>query len=164
MDYWHQQLGFLNNYVAFKLNGVRYPSNWLLLSTPQERAALGFKPTQHGQKPNSRFYIEGAMTVDTSGPVVQVTYAAIPKNVSALKTQFINDVKTTARSLLSQDDWQAIRAFEDPGKPITQDVKQWRADIRAATNAHETAVNTCTTLANLEALPDISWPVDPRLP
>lgn len=67
--------------VAFEANGQGYPANWLRLATPEERAAIGILDVNEQPRPDDRFYW-------VSGPNLDGTYTAIPKDLDGLKTQW----------------------------------------------------------------------------
>ena len=74
-----------------------------------------------------------------------------------LKSNAIAQVKTTAGSLLSTTDWMVTRQAET-GTSIPSAVLDYRAAVRTASGAIETAILGATTLEAFMALYDV--PVD----
>lgn len=118
--------------TAFSHNDVNYPQNWLRLATPQERAEIGITEAPEPTWFDERFY----WGVDN------------PKDLDGLKTQWTDQVKATASSLLSATDWMVIRKLERnvdiPAETVTS-----RAAILAECNRLVIAI---TAAADVEAL------------
>lgn len=91
MYFWHQETGLLKAGRPFTLKGVRYPVDWLTLSTEAERLALGIKPTTV-VKPDSLYYDVGAEIVDSSESTVAITYAKTAKSIEVVRKQKLSDL------------------------------------------------------------------------
>ena len=76
---------------------------------------------------------------------------------TGLKTQYINQTKQIANSLLSQTDWQVI-AHAERGRVLDSDVTTYRAAVLASCNAIIDDIAACTTLDEFKRLFDT--PVD----
>jgi hypothetical protein len=107
---------------AFTHAGIQYPSNWLRLATPEERAASGITEAPEPPSWDQRFY----WGCDEQG-------ALIPKGHSELVALWSATTRTTANTLLAPTDWVVIREA-DNGAPADSSLKQWREAIRAACN------------------------------
>jgi len=121
--------------VAFTHNGVQYPANWLRLSSPAERAAIGITEEPDPPTYDQRFYWG----------------VGNPKDLTELKTQWIAQTKATAGSLISPTDWVIIRSVEPGGRAAAQSILQERARIRTASDTKEAAINATTTVDELAA-------------
>lgn len=119
---------------AFIHNGVQYPSNWLRLSSLEEKQAIGI--TEVADSPETyydqRFYW---------GPDK-------PKEHDDLKTTWITRTKETANKLLSETDWYITRKSEK-SIDIPQEVTDRRDEIRAFC---DTKVNAINATADTNAL------------
>jgi hypothetical protein len=73
-----------------------------------------------------------------------------------LKSVFIEQVKSTAGSILSQTDWLVTRKA-DIGTAIPAEITAYRATIRAKADELEIAINACDTVESLASL-DLSFP------
>ena len=88
---------------------MQYPRNIFVLWSKEELAAIGIKPYSEVH-PDQRYYTSGALTrTETDGDMVG-TYAAVAKDVDALKATMLQSVKSIAGSLQSQVDWYWSRA------------------------------------------------------
>lgn len=131
--------------VAFTHAGIQYPANWLRLSSPQERKAIGITEVPDPPSYDQRFYW---------GP-------DLPKDHGQLVEQWVAQTRTTANTLLQPTDWIIIREA-DNGKPADPALKQWRQDIRVATGVKVTAITQTTDTAALAAyITGADYPVWP---
>ena len=122
---------------AFTHAGIQYPSNWLRLATPQERAAIGITEAPEPPSWDQRFY----WGYDDQG-------ALIPKDPEELKTLWSSATRTTAGSLLAPTDWLITRE-SDTGMPCPPEIRAWRQAIRDAAASKVAAIEACAETAEL---------------
>jgi hypothetical protein len=120
--------------TAFESNGISYPTNWLRLSTLEEKEAIGITEVPDPPYYDQRFYW---------GP-------NLPKDHGQLVEQWIGQTRATAGSLLTPTDWQIIREV-DNGTPITPETKTWRENIRLACDEKVIYIGTTTSTSELAA-------------
>jgi hypothetical protein len=113
-------------------DGTQYPANWLRLSSPEERAALGITETEDEPWYDQRFYWG----------------VGNPKDHAQLVEQWTAQVKATAGSLLSQSDWYITRASET-GLQAPQSVIDRRSYIRYLSNEKEAFLSLTETTEQL---------------
>lgn len=106
--------------IAFEANGTLYPANWLRLSTPDERAAIGITEEPDPPVYDQRFY----WGYTASGTL-------IPKDHDQLVVTWIDTTRQTSNTILSPSDWTIIREA-DNGTPAPSGLKTWRQEIRYA--------------------------------
>ena len=128
--------------VPFTHDEIQYPANWLRLSTPEEKAALGITDAPEPEYYDDRFY----WGVDN------------PKDLDGLKAQWTAQVNLTAYSFLVQTDWMIVRkaetAVDVPAETLT-----YRAAVRAAAVTHRTAIATAADVpALVTAVTNMVWP------
>jgi hypothetical protein len=121
--------------VAFTLNSVQYPANFLRLSTEAEKTALGITWVAPEPYFDQRFYW---------GP-------DLPKDHTQLIEQWVSQTKATAGTLLAPTDWMITRSAEPSGKPASDAVLAERAAIRAKSDEKEAAIEATTTTEELAA-------------
>lgn len=104
----------------FEANGTLYPANWLRLSSPAEREAIGITEVPDPAEPvyDQRFY----WGYTASGTL-------IPKDHDQLVTQWTDTTRQTANTLLAPTDWTIVREI-DNGTPTPSGLKVWRQDVR----------------------------------
>jgi hypothetical protein len=136
--------------------GIQYPANWLRLASSKERAAIGIKEVPDPPSWDQRFY----WGYDSKG-------ALIPKDHAQLVSQWVEQTRTTANSLLSPTDWQVIREL-DNGTAMKAEWKTWREDVRVAAQEKVVAIEaTADTKALAEYITGLdysSWPARPADP
>ena len=120
--------------VAFTHNNIQYPSNWLRLSSAEEREAIGITEEPDPPAVDQRFYSD----------------TGIPKDHAQLVEQWVGQIKQTANSLLAHTDWYIIRASET-GIAAPQSVLNRRADIRTISNTKEASLRATATTDELAA-------------
>jgi len=107
--------------------GIQYPANWLRLTSPTERSAIGIIEVPDPAPYDQRFYW---------GP-------GLPKDHGHLVTQWVDQTRTTANTLLAPTDWQVIREA-DNGKPMSIEIKENRQRIRELTSTKNAAITATT--------------------
>lgn len=147
----------------FTIGDIQYPSNWYQLATQEERASLGAVDVVYGTRPDDRYYwvTESVPTYDSETNTVRVTYTTTDKDIQQLKASAVQQIKSSAHSLLSTSDWMVVRAAEPNGTAVSTPWLTWRASIRNTANTQISAINAVTTVAELTAITPVSWPTDP---
>jgi len=131
----------ISDSMAFTLNDVQYPSNWLLLSTEQELMQRGItgplpEPPWYDQRWAWGFNDDGSLNW---------------KDLEPLKEEYIAHVKRNAGSMLGATDWMVTRSAEPNGKQVPDAVLTDRAAIRTKSDEKETAILAATTTEELAA-------------
>ena len=131
--------------VAFTLDGIQYPSNWLRLASPEEREAIGITEVPDPAPYDQRFYW---------GP-------DLPKDHAQLVEQWTQQTRITAGTLIQPTDWMVIRE-QDNGTVVPESVKALREDIRLATGQKNAAIEATADTAELAAyITGTEYPVWP---
>ena len=147
---------FIGAGQAFTWNEIQYPSNWIDLSTQEDRDAIGIIEIQEQQRPDDRYYFvtdngDGSYSTtakDLNDGDEYVDLRGVTRRVLGLKSQWIAQVKDTAGKLLAQTDWMVIRKAERD-VAIPAEVVAKRAAIVAEVNRLETAINACADVESL---------------
>lgn len=141
---------------AFEHNGIQYPPNWLRLSTPEEKAAIGIEEIPDPPAYDQRFY----WGYDKDGNL-------IPKDHDQLVQQWKSQTRATAGTLLAPSDWMVIR-HSDNGSAIPTAWQTWREQIRVTTGTKNAAIQATTSTSELAAYITgqeySAWPADPDHP
>jgi hypothetical protein len=117
-------------------DGRQFPANWLRLATPEERAAVGItEEPDPVVNYDQRFYW---------GP-------NLPKDHAQLVEQWVGQTKQTAGSMLAQYDWYIVRQAET-GKPVPQEVLDYRSAVRVVSDNREVMINGTTSTDQLYAV------------
>lgn len=149
--------------TPFTFNQIQYPADWCNLSTPEEKAAIGMVDVIYGQPKSDQYYwvSQDAPVYDANQNVVVIGYTNTPKDLTSVKTNAINQIDSTAYSLLFPTDWMVVKAMETSTK-VPADWNVWRESIR---------VTAAQAKKQVEAAPDvdvvanltIDWPKSPEI-
>ena len=86
--------------VAFTHNDIQYPANWLNLSTPEEKQAIGIVEIAEQPRPDDRYYW---VTDNGDG-----TYTATAKDLVTLKANAVSTINNSVWSILQPTDLSLI--------------------------------------------------------
>ena len=139
------ETGFtVNKARGLTIGDVQYPRNIFVLWSKEELAAIGIKPYSEVRS-DPRYYSDGALTrTETDGEMVG-TYAAIDKDVDALKDTMLQSVKSIAGSLQSQVDWYWSREAKG-GTAVPGEIATHATAIYTVMEAKETAIDALVDL------------------
>jgi len=144
------EVGFVVNKArGLTIGDVQYPRNIFVLWSKEELAEIGIKPYSE-VRPDSRYYSDGALTRTESDGDIVGTYAAVAKDVDALKANMLKSVKSIAGSLQSNVDWYWSRAAKG-GTAVPSDVATHATAIYTVMETKETAIAALTTLDEVKA-------------
>ena len=139
-------------------NGVKYPANWLRLSSAEDKEAIGITEVPDPAPVDHRFYwdhdlpkrLEDEPAVDENGdPVLDADGEQIINK--GLKTEWTAQQKQIAGTLLAPTDWYITRKV-DTDIEIPAKVKQYRDEIRLTCGLREDQIAQCTSTEELAAL------------
>ena len=160
--------------TAITYGDVNYPSNVMSSWSNTELATIGVYPvvTDSSNYEDPYYYIntDETFTYYDSVSVSGITYTktvvgaygtATPKPLNdtttdgvttpGLKSNAISVQNSQAYSLLQPSDWYVVRKSEN-GTAIPTDWDNWRESIRTTYQSQVTMINSCTTVAELQAL------------
>tara|TARA_R110000868_G_scaffold396427_1_gene668608 strand:+ start:67 stop:573 length:507 start_codon:yes stop_codon:yes gene_type:complete len=150
-----------NQYIqegnAFEINGNQYPANWLNLSTPEEKAAIGLEEVIATNQPANDTYYWVSQTLNGAS----LTYTNTPKDLDPCKANVVNQTNAAAYSILLPTDWMVVKATET-NTTVPDAWNTWRQTIRTQAQNYVASVNACTTIDQLDALPSVQWARDPN--
>ena len=146
-------------------NGTQYSPSSLTSLTADQKQDLGIYDVAYANRPDDRFYsvVENSPEFDSDEKIVKITFTSTPKDLEdgepdaegkkalGLKSQYINQFKQTANSMLSQSDWMLVRKIERDVDVPAETVAS-RAAVVAESNRLETAISAVTTVEELIAV------------
>ena len=169
---------YINFPKSVVIGDVRYPAKIFELWTTAEKEAIGiyeiivdktnYKDPAYYNNTNSTYtFADGQVTeswgtatpkrlndenaVDEDGENIldedgnQVIYYG-------LKTEKKTIVKQQASGLLEKTDWHNHKALDDNTYTIPEDIKTYRANVRAKSNEMETQIDACNNVDELKTL------------
>ena len=148
---------YIQEGTAFELNDIFYPQNWLNLSTPEEKTALGLEEVIATNSPANQTYYWVSETL--SGP--SLTYTNTPKDLTQVKTTAIAQVNQTAYSILLPSDWMVVKAVETSTKtPAAWD--SYRQSVRTTAASTVSGIEGATDVDGVATVMGaIVWPKNP---
>lgn len=154
---------FIPQGTAFEIDGTQFPSNWLNLSTPEEKAAVGIVDVVYGAYPNDQYYWVSQDAPVYADGVVTVNYTATPKDLLELQSNAVTTVQQQAYSILLPSDWMVVKGIET-GAKVADNWNTWRQEIRSQCATQVIAIKACTSVDELAKLSSVQWAKDPNQP
>jgi hypothetical protein len=147
---------YIRENVPFQLDGKNYPSNWLLIITPEERESFGLQEVvvTNNREDDRYYWVQEQLDGAT------LTYINTPKDLTYLKSIATRQINSQAYSLLQSSDYMSIKAFES-GTEMDSSWKTWRNQIRTEAKTAKTAIAAATDIPILQAAVNVSWTLDP---
>ena len=151
---------YIQEGTQFTIDGVEYPSNWLNLSTPEEKATIGLEEVIATNSPaNDQYY-----WVSTELNEATLTYINTPKDLDTVKSNSVALINQTAYSILLPSDWMVVKSVET-GTPVATEWNTWRQSIRTTADTTRTAVASAVDVEEVETIMgNITWSPDPNQP
>ena len=150
-----------NTYIqegqAFTVGDVQFPSNWLNLSTAEEKSEIGLEEVIATNSPANDQYYWVSSTLDKA----TLTYVNTPKNLTDVKSNALSTINNTAYTILQPSDWMVVKATET-STPINPDWNTYRASVRSTADQTRTAVTAAQDVdAVATIMGSIAWPKSP---
>lgn len=137
-------------------NGATHPRNWAIWAN-DEKTAAGLVWEDDPASFDSRFYWD-ADTPKALDDVTTTDEQGEESTQLGLKSQAIAQTKVTANAKLADTDWMVVKASEIAEYSVPADVLAYRAAVRTASNAIESAISGAANHSAFMALYDT--PVD----
>ena len=133
---------------AFVHDGMQYPSNWLRLTSLEEKQAIGIVEVADSVAAvyDQRFY----WNVDKPKQLNDVTDED-GNTTTGLKTFWKEKQDEIAQSLLAPSDWRVTKASE-LGTTVASKWLTYRGAVRTACNARQSEITAVTTVEALREL------------
>tara|TARA_R100001460_G_scaffold73230_1_gene114112 strand:+ start:800 stop:1375 length:576 start_codon:yes stop_codon:yes gene_type:complete len=151
---------------ALTIGDVNYPQNIFMLWSSEELEAIGIYEVvvDNDNFKNKEYYNNTNQSFDWDGSEVVASYGeATPKELDdttdpdtgdithGLKWNHKEVIKNQAYGLLQPNDWYVVRQ-QEAGTAIPEDWSTFRTNVRATALEMQSKINSCTTVAELEAL------------
>jgi len=130
---------------AMVISGVTHPPG--IFRDSAMLTSLGIKPFST-VTPDSRYYWNGAYTVDTSGAEVVGTYASTARDVATLKTSMLEKTNSHVAGLHATIDWYWSRASKG-GTAVPANIATYATALYSEHETIKTAIAALDTLAKI---------------
>jgi hypothetical protein len=127
------------------ISGITYPR--AIFRDSDTLTSLGIKPYSE-TTPDSRYYWNGAFTLDESGAEVVGTYAGTARDVDTLKASMLDTINSQVASKQGAIDWYWARA-DKGGKAIPSEISDYATTIYSEQATKESEVNALSTLEEI---------------
>jgi hypothetical protein len=129
------------------ISDVTYPKSIFRDNTTL--TSLGIKPMRIVTV-DSRYYWDGAYTVDASGAEVVGTYAGTARDVATLKANMLDKAKSAVASRHDAIDWYWSRAAKG-GTAVPSNIATYATALYSEHETIKTAINAISDLAGVMA-------------
>ena len=143
---WYYNSQIIKTPKAMEIGDVLYPK--AIFRDSAQLTALGIKPYSE-VTPDSRYYWNGAYTVDTSGAEVVGTYAGTARDVAALKTGMLSKANSHVASLHATIDWYWTRAAKG-GTAVPSNIATYATALYSEHETIKTAIAALDTIAKIK--------------
>ena len=140
---WYYDSTIIKTPKAMVISTITYPKAIFRDSTTL--TSLGIKPYSE-TTPDSRYYWDGAYSVDTSGSEVVGTYAGTARDVATLKTGMLSKANSAAASRHAAIDWYWSRA-DKGGTAVPSNIATYATALYSEHETIKTAIANCSDLA-----------------
>jgi hypothetical protein len=129
------------------ISGITHPRQ--IFRDSAMLTSLGIKSYRE-VTPDSRYYWDGAYTVDASGDEVVGTYAGTARDVGTLKANMLSKANSAAASRHATIDWYWSRA-DKGGTAVPSDIATYATALYSEHETIKTAINAISDLAGVMA-------------
>ena len=142
---WYYDSQIIKTPKAMNFSGFQYSKS--LFKDSEKMKELGIKPYRE-VTPDMRYFDMGAISIDESGNEVVGTYASIGKDVDALKTQMLNQIKNGLTNNLLATDWYYLRKLRTD-TDVPSEIQDYSDALYAEYDSKKTEINAMTKLSEV---------------
>ena len=139
---WYYNAQIIKTPKTMVISDITYPR--AIFRDSGTLVSLGIKPYSE-TTPDSRYYWNGAYTVDTSGAEVTGTYAGTAKDVDSLKADMLETINSQVASKQGAIDWYWVRA-DKGGTAVPANIATYATTIYSEQATKESEVAALSTL------------------
>ena len=143
---WYFDSQIIKTPKAMTISDITHPKG--IFRNSAMLTSLRIKPYR-SVTPDSRYYWNGAYTVDTSGDEVVGTYAGTARDVATLKANMLDVINEQVQKRLGAIDWYWARA-DKGGTAVPSAISTYATTIYSEQATKESEVAALDTLAKIE--------------
>ena len=144
---WYYNGAIIKHPKSIEISDVLYPKT--IFRDSATLTSLGIKAYRE-VTPDSRYYWNGAFTVDTSGSEVVGTYASTARDLATLKANMLDKAKSAVASRHDAIDWYWSRAAKG-GTAVPSNIATYATALYSEHETIKTAINAISDLAGVMA-------------
>ena len=143
---WYYNTQIIKTPKSLTISDITYPK--AIFRDSATLTSLGIKPYSE-TTPDSRYYWNGAYTVDASGAEVVGTYAGTARDVDTLKERMLGVIDSQVASKQGAIDWYWARA-DKGGTAVPANIATYATTIYSEQATKETEVAALSTLDEIK--------------
>jgi hypothetical protein len=144
---WYYDSQIIKTPKSMVISGITHPKGIFRDSTML--ASLGIKPYSETRQ-DSRYYWDGAYSVDATGDEVVGTYAGTARDVDVLNANMLSKTNSYVAGLHAAIDWYWTRAAKG-GTAVPSNIATYATALYSEHETIKTAIAACNTLAKIIA-------------
>ena len=144
---WYYDSQIIKTPKTMVINGITHPKG--IFRDSSQLSSLGIKPYKETRK-DSRYYWDGAYSVDATGDEVVGTYAGTARDVATLKAGMLSKANSAAANRHVNIDWYWTRAAKG-GTAVPDAIATYATALYSEHETIKTAIAACDTLAKIIA-------------
>ena len=142
---WYYDSQIIKTPKAMVINDITHPKGIFRDSTTL--TSLGIKPYRE-VIPDSRYYWDGAYSVDASGDEAVGTYAGTARDVATLKAGMLSKTNSHVASLHAAIDWYWSRAAKG-GTSVPSNIATYASALYSEHETKKTEIGNLDTIAKI---------------
>ena len=144
---WYYDSQVIKTPKAMVISDITHPKG--IFRDSSQLSSLGIKPYRETRK-DSRYYWDGAYSVDATGDEVVGTYAGTARDVATLKAGMLSKANSAAANRHVNIDWYWTRAAKG-GTAVPDAIATYATALYSEHETIKTAIAACNTLAKIIA-------------
>jgi hypothetical protein len=144
---WYYDSQIISRPKTMVISNITYPKG--IFRNSSQLTELGIKPYREIRQ-DSRYFWDGAYSVDTSGDEVVGTYAGTARDVATLKAGMLSKTNSHVAVLHAEIDWYWTRAAKG-GTAVPDAIATYATALYSEHETIKTAIAACNTLAKIIA-------------
>jgi len=144
---WYYDSQVIKTPKAMVISDITHPKG--IFRDSSQLSSLGIKPYKETRK-DSRYYWDGAYSVDATGDEVVGTYAGTARDVATLKAGMLSKANSAAANRHVNIDWYWTRAAKG-GTAVPDAIATYATALYSEHETIKTAIAACDTLAKIIA-------------
>ena len=144
---WYYDSQVIKTPKAMVISDITHPKG--IFRDSSQLSSLGIKPYKETRK-DSRYYWDGAYSVDATGDEVVGTYAGTARDVATLKAGMLSKANSAAANRHVNIDWYWTRAAKG-GTAVPDAIATYATALYSEHETIKTAIAACNTLAKIIA-------------
>jgi hypothetical protein len=144
---WYYDSQIIKTPKVMVISGITHPKG--IFRNSAMLTSLGIKPYSETRQ-DSRYYWDGAYSVDATGDEVVGTYAGTAKGVAALNASMLSKTNSYVANRHAKIDWYWTRAAKG-GTAVPSAIATYATALYSEHETIKTAIAACNTLAKIIA-------------